>query len=72
MMPTTWRSRNVADALTKQAYGLSPKEMDAALTNTIVQLFSKLKMTVEQIAEITKIEASAILLLLKKHKLITK
>ena len=72
MMPTTWRSRNVADALTKQAYGLSPKEMDTTIVNTIVRLFVQLKMDIDEIANFMQVEIKLVSDVLKKQKLIKK
>jgi hypothetical protein len=72
MMPTTWRSRNLADALTKQAYGLSPKEMDTTIVNTIVRLFVQLKMNIDEIANFMQIEIKLVSDVLKKQKLIKK
>ena len=72
MFPTTDATRGLIDVLARKEYSRTFAEVDAALTNTIVRLFSKLQMTVEQIAEITEIESNAILLVLKKHKLIKK
>lgn len=70
MMPTTWRSRNVADALGKQAYGKTFAEMDASITSAIIRLYSKVQMSIDEIAETLQMEKEAILSVLKKHKLI--
>jgi hypothetical protein len=72
MMPITQASRNVADALTKQAYGRTFKEVDNALVKTIVLLYSQMKMSVEEIAEKIELEAKFVISVLKKHKLIKK
>ncbi len=69
MMPTTWRSRNVADALTKQAYGLSPKEMDTTIANTIVLLYSQMQMSIEDIAEKLRLKLNISSLFSKKTNL---
>jgi hypothetical protein len=72
MMPITQASRNVADALTKQAYGRTFKEVDATVTNAITRLFSKLQMSITEIADFLEIEAQLVSDVLKKHKLIKK
>ena len=51
MMPITQASRNVADAMGIQAYGKSIKKLDATVTNAITRSFSKLKMSIEDIAD---------------------
>ena len=51
MMPITQASRNVADALTKQAYGKTFTEVDNSLGKTIILLYSQMQMSIEDIAE---------------------
>jgi hypothetical protein len=72
MMPITQASRNVADALGVQAYGKSIKELDATVTNAITRSFSKLKMSIEEIADFLDIKVDEVVFVLKKHKLIKK
>ena len=72
MMPITQAGRNVADALGKQAYGKSIKELDATVTNTIIHLFSESKISINDIAIIMSLEVEFITSILKKYKLIKK
>jgi hypothetical protein len=72
MIYTTQTSRNMVDALAKQAYGKTFTEVDAALARTIVFLFSDMKVSIEQIAEKVEIEVQFVIDVLKKHKLIKK
>ena len=75
----TQTSRNLVDALAKQAYGMSVAEFKeenqsqtATIVNTIVQLYSAIQMSIEQIAEITKLDVQFVHDTLKKKKLLKK
>jgi Putative transposase, YhgA-like len=70
MIYTTQTSRNMVDALAKEAFGQSVTEMDTTVTNAITRLYSKLKMSIEDIADFLEIEANLVLEVLKKNKLI--
>jgi Putative transposase, YhgA-like len=70
MIYTTQTSRNMVDALTKQAYGKTFAEYDATVTKTILFLFSEVKISVEDISEKIGIEIKTVYDVLKKHKLI--
>jgi hypothetical protein len=72
MMPITQASRNVADALGRQAYGKSIKELDATVTNTITHLYAVNKMSVNEIASVMQLEVEFITSILKKYKLVKK
>ena len=65
-------SLNMADHIAKKAYGISVAEMDSTIVNTIVQLFAQLNMTIEQIAEFTKLDVQFVQDTLKKKKLLKK
>ena len=69
MIPMTDASYGLINALEKQAYGRTFKEVDNALVKTIVLLYSQVKMSVEEIAEKTELEAKFVIDLLKKHKI---
>ena len=51
---------------------MSVVEMDNTIINTIVQLFAQLNMTIEQIAEFTKLDVQFVQDTLKKKKLLKK
>ena len=70
MIYTTQTSRDTIDALAKQAYGKTFAEYDATITKTIIRLFSKLKMNIDEIAEFMEIEVKSVYDVLKKHKLV--
>jgi hypothetical protein len=72
MVYTTQTSRDTVDALAKQAFGQTVTEIDTALVKTIIILFTKVKMSIDEIAEDTGLQAKFIHDLLKKHKLIKK
>jgi Putative transposase, YhgA-like len=72
MIYTTQTSRNMVDALAKEAFGQSVTEMDATVTKTILFLFSEVKISVEDISEKIGIEIKTVYDVLKKHKLIKK
>ena len=65
-------SRSLADAIIKQEYGKTASEMNLTIVNTIVRLFTKLQMSIDEIAEVTGLEAKAVHDTLKKQKLIKK
>ena len=68
----TQTSRNLVDALAKQAFGLSVVEMDNSLVNTIVYLYSQVQLGIEEIAEATKLDVQFVQDTLKKKKLLKK
>ena len=68
----TQTSRNLIDALAKQAYGRTYAEMDSTIINTIVQLYTTIQMTIEQIAAVTKLDVQFVQDTLKKKKLLKK
>lgn len=70
MRYTTQASRDVADAMTKVTFGKTASEMNATIVNTIVRLYSKLKMSIDEIAEVMDIEAKVVYDTLKKQKLV--
>ena len=70
MVYTTQTSRDSIDALAKQAYGKTFAEVDATATNAITRLYSKLKMSIEEIADFLEIETKTVLDVLETHKLI--
>jgi hypothetical protein len=72
MIPVTWRSRNAVDALAKQAFGHSVTEMDATIVNAILRLYTKLKLSIDEIAEVMGREPAIVTAVLKKHKLLKK
>ena len=68
----TQTSRNLIDALAKQAYGRTYAEMDSTIVNTIVQLYATIQMSIEQIAEVTNLDVQFVQDTLKKKKLLNK
>jgi hypothetical protein len=72
MIYTTQTSRNMVDALAKEAYGKTFAEYDATVTKTILFLFSEVKISIEDISEKIGIEIKTVYDVLKKHKLIKK
>ncbi len=72
MIPMTEASYGLINALEKQAYGKTFREVDTALTNAITRSFSKLKMSVEEIADFLDLKVEEVIFVLKTHKLIKK
>ena len=70
MVYTTQTSRDSIDALAKQAYGKTFAEMDTTIVSTMKHLYSEGKMSVNEIANIMRLEVGFIITVLKKHKLI--
>jgi Putative transposase, YhgA-like len=70
MIYTTQTSRNMIDALAKEAYGKTFTEMDTAIVSTIKHLYAKAKMSENEIANVTQLEVEFITSVLKKYKLI--
>ena len=72
-------SLDLADHIAKEAIGKTyselttdVKEKDATIVNAIVHLYSKMLMSIDEIAEVTKLESTFIYDTLKKRKLIRK
>jgi hypothetical protein len=70
MIYTTQTSRNMIDALAKEAYGKTFAEMDTTIVTTIKHLYSEAKMSVNDIANVMRLEVDFITSVLKKYKLI--
>ncbi len=72
MIPITQASHFYIDMLSKQAYGRTFKEVDASITNAIIHLYSKVQMSIDEIAGTLQMEKKAVSSVLKKHKLLQK
>jgi hypothetical protein len=70
MIYTTQTSRNMVDALAKEAFGQTVTEMDTTIVTTIKHLYSEAKMSINDIANIMRLEVEFITSVLKKYKLI--
>lgn len=68
----THRTRDMVDAMAKGAFGESVSELKTTVTNTIVNLYSKMQLSVDEIAEAMGLEAKEVHDVLKKQKLIKK
>jgi hypothetical protein len=71
-MYTTQVSRDIADAFAKQTYGKTFAEMDATIISAITRLYEKMQFSIDQIADTLQLEKEAVVVVLKKYKLIKK